>query len=60
MTNALETHGGLNIPDTFEVIDGAGNVLATYAWAFFKEAEAHVDRLNAENPGGGYTWNRVR
>jgi hypothetical protein len=52
--------GGLNIPGTFEVHDRDGWVLATYTAPYFKLAEAHVDRLNAEDPEGEYTWTRVR
>jgi hypothetical protein len=56
----VATRGGLNIPGTFEVHGHDGWVIATYTAAFFKNAEAHVDRLNAEDPDGGYTWKRVK
>lgn len=60
MATGTATRGGLNIPDTFEVHGHDGWVIATYAGAYFKDAEAHADRLNAEDPDGGYTWTRVK
>lgn len=51
--------GSFNIPGTFEVHDREGHVHGTYTSAYFKQAEAHAELLNRDDPEGGYTWTRI-
>lgn len=48
----------MGLPGTFEVHDKHGRWYGTSTE--FKAAEAHCDRLNAQDPAGEYEWTRVQ